>query len=43
MVLFGGIDDSTATVRLQKAFADEKLKWRPWHLPSAFKSDLVNW
>lgn len=30
-LLFNGIDDATATRRLQEAFGQEKLKWRPWH------------
>ena len=30
-LIFEGIDDATATRRLQEAFQQEKLKWRPWH------------
>lgn len=30
-LLFGGIDDTTATRRLEEAFAKAKLRYRPWH------------
>lgn len=30
-LLFEGLDDATATRRLQDAFIKERLKWRPWH------------
>jgi site-specific recombinase XerD len=30
-LLFGGINDATATRRLQEAFKAEKLRWRSWH------------
>jgi integrase len=39
-LIFEGIDDSTATVRLHRAFDDEKLKWRSWH---ALRHSRATW